>query len=106
MPEKHSPSRSARLFSVARTNASRMPFQSKEEFSTVSMKSPFGIWSVHCRWPWKPPAIALCPSASSRKPFSASFGLPAMRSRPIMVILTTYSQTFSWSACDLPFAPL
>ena len=27
----------------------------------ASMKSPLGKWSVHWRWPWKPPAMALWP---------------------------------------------
>ena len=34
-------------FSVARTYASRMPFQSKVVLSSASLKSPFGFQSVH-----------------------------------------------------------
>ncbi|MNP61597.1 hypothetical protein D3C76_1568030 [compost metagenome] len=45
-------------FSVATTKGARIPFQSKEEFSIVSIKSPFGEWSVHCRCPWNPEAMA------------------------------------------------
>ena len=34
-------------FSVATICGARAPFQSKDELSIASMKSPFGQWSVH-----------------------------------------------------------
>jgi hypothetical protein len=85
-------------FSVAKTKGSRMPFQSKDELSIASMKSPFGKWSLQCRWPWKPPRIALRPRASSPKPAAASRGLPTMRSRAMIAILTDVSQSASFWA--------
>ena len=57
-----------------------------------------GEWSVHWRWPWKPPRMALCPRASSPQSSSARRGLPIIRSRAIMVILTTVSQSLSFWA--------
>ena len=83
-------------FSVAKVTASRMPFQSNDELRIASGKSPSGRKSVHWRCPWNPPAMALCPMASSSKPISASFGLPCIRSRKMSVIFTTYSQTASF----------
>ena len=62
----------------------------------ASMKSPLGKWSVHWRWPWKPPRMALCPRASSPQSSSARRGLPTIRSRAISVILTTVSQSRSF----------
>ncbi len=68
------------------------------------MKSPLGMWSVHCRWPWKPPTIALWPSASSPKPMAASFGLPCIRSRPMSAIFTEISQSLSSWARERRFS--
>ena len=78
-------------FSVANTKGSRIPFQSKEELRMASEKSPSGMKSVHCLCPWNPPAMALCPRASSPNPMSARRLLPCIRSRKIIVILVTYS---------------
>ena len=78
---------------MATIMGSRMPFQSKEELSSASIMSPLGKWSVHWRWPWKPAAMALCPQLSSTKPMAASFSLPIIRSRAIMVIRMQVSST-------------
>ncbi len=85
-------------FSVARICGIFLPVQSKDELQNVSITSPFGQWSVHCRWPWKPPAIALRPTASSPKPISASLGLPTIMSRAMIAIFTRYSQSASFCA--------
>ena len=85
-------------FSVAKTCGARTPFQSKLELRIASMKSPLGAWSVHWRWPWKPPRMALRPIASSPKPSSARRGLPTRMSLVIRVILTTVSQSRSSSS--------
>ncbi len=74
-----------------------MPFQSNEVFIKASAKSPLGMWSVHWRCPWNPPAMALCPKDSSLNPISFNFGLPHIKSRNTINILTTYSQSASSS---------
>ena len=82
-------------FSVATMYGARLPFQSKDELRMASRKSPFGKWSVHWRWPWKPAAIALWPCACSPRPIAASRGLPVIRSRAISAIFTLSSHSVS-----------
>src|SRR5450759_1643190 len=87
-------------FSVATRYGGLMPFQSNEEQRIASRKSPFGMWSVHWRCPWKPERLALCPSASSHNPSFLSLGLPTIRSRAISVIFTTVSHSLSFCFLD------
>ena len=99
MPEIRVPSSMATpfkvSFSVAKGVGCLGPFQSKVEARMASEKSALGSQSVQLRWPWKPPATAFLPRASSCQPISASLGLPYRMSRMIMVILVTNSQSLS-----------
>ena len=63
-------------FSVAKGVGCLGPFQSKVEAMNASVKSPLGSQSVQLRCPWKPPATAFLPRASSCQPISSSLGLP------------------------------
>ena len=82
-------------FSVAKGVGIFGPFQSKVPARMASEKSALGSQSVHWRCPWKPPATALRPSASSCQPSSSSFGLPYRMSRITIVILVINSQSLS-----------
>ena len=63
-------------FSVANGVGAFGPFQSNVEAKIASVKSAFGSQSVHCLCPWKPPATAFRPSASSCHPSSSRRGFP------------------------------
>ena len=84
-------------FSVAKGVGAFLPFQSKLEAIMASVKSALGSQSVQLRCPWKPPAMAFLPRASSCQPISSSLGLPYKISRMIMVILVMNAQSLSGS---------
>ena len=82
-------------FSVAKGVGIFLPFQSNVEAIIASVKSAFGSQSVQFLCPWKPPATAFLPSASSCQPISSSFLLPKRISRTISVIFVMNSQSLS-----------
>ncbi len=84
-------------FSVANGVGILGPFQSNELAIIDSEKSALGSQSVQFLCPWKPPAIAFFPRASSCQPISSSFLFPKRISRKTIVIFVTNSQSLSGS---------